>query len=491
MMFGFGDEYAMMDMTPVDNQFIREYLPIAKGDYVRVYLYGLMCCHHPEIDVSPESLSRELDIPEEEIGAAFRYWERRGLVRRISDHPPLWQYLPMRNRELNGGNSKIDPGYEIFTEMLYGIFNHERRLHGSEIAECYEWVTDLKLPPEVVVMLLKHMESIKGKNFSIHSAKQLAMQMADEDAKTLEEAEDFLSRDQEIWDGTKKILRRLGKRNAPSEDQAALYRKWTREWGFTHEAVENACAETAKGDPNMGYLDGVLRKIHARTESSGGIDEARVREDRERTGRLKQLLGTLGQGSVNDFTIGWYDRLSETYPQEMITLAARECARTGGQTGDVEKMLASWQKKGITTAAEAEDYIAEFRARSELLKELRQKWGLNGRLGEKDRAMLGTWQKELGLSREMILFTADYAAGTEKPMAYLDAILRDCAQKGIRTPEAAERAHQAHRQNTAAAPKKGTAALPAQQYSQRDYNEPGETLEELMARVNGGGTPDA
>ena len=38
MMFDFEEGFALFDMTPVDNQFIQEYLPAAKGDDVRVYL---------------------------------------------------------------------------------------------------------------------------------------------------------------------------------------------------------------------------------------------------------------------------------------------------------------------------------------------------------------------------------------------------------------------------------------------------------------------
>ena len=45
-MFGFDEQYAMFDVTPLDNQFILEYLPAAKGDDLRVYLYGLMMCYH-------------------------------------------------------------------------------------------------------------------------------------------------------------------------------------------------------------------------------------------------------------------------------------------------------------------------------------------------------------------------------------------------------------------------------------------------------------
>ena len=51
-MFGFDERYAMFDITPVENQFILEYLPEAKGDYVKVYLYGLMRCYHPEEDMT-------------------------------------------------------------------------------------------------------------------------------------------------------------------------------------------------------------------------------------------------------------------------------------------------------------------------------------------------------------------------------------------------------------------------------------------------------
>ena len=87
MLFGFEDRFAMFDMTPVDNQFIQEYLPSARGDDVRVYLYGLMRCYHPEENLTPARMGQDLNLTEEEIARAYRYWERKGLVRRISDDP--------------------------------------------------------------------------------------------------------------------------------------------------------------------------------------------------------------------------------------------------------------------------------------------------------------------------------------------------------------------------------------------------------------------
>ena len=187
MTFAFDGHYAMFDATPVDNQFIMDCVPMAKGDYVRVYLYGLMGCYHPEIDLDISRMSHDLDLPEEEIKKAYRYWERRGLVRRVSDTPPAWQYVHGREKSL-AGSQPADPEYEAFAEALYGVFDNDRRLHGKEIQTCYEWVEDLKLPMEAVIMLLKHMARIKGKNFTIQSAGKVALEMAEEQVSTLEEA---------------------------------------------------------------------------------------------------------------------------------------------------------------------------------------------------------------------------------------------------------------------------------------------------------------
>ena len=90
MTFAFDERYAMFDITPVENQFILEYLPGAKGDYVKVYLFGLLCCYHPRKEMDVTRMSRELGMAEDTILAAFRYWERRGIVRRVGDNPPEW-----------------------------------------------------------------------------------------------------------------------------------------------------------------------------------------------------------------------------------------------------------------------------------------------------------------------------------------------------------------------------------------------------------------
>jgi len=73
-LFGFDEGFSMFDVTPVENLFISEYLPGAKGDHVKVYLYGLMQAYHPSREMTVGDMAHDLSLTEEEVMAAFRYW---------------------------------------------------------------------------------------------------------------------------------------------------------------------------------------------------------------------------------------------------------------------------------------------------------------------------------------------------------------------------------------------------------------------------------
>ena len=495
-MFGFDERYAMFDITPVENHFILEYLPDAKGDYVKVYLYGLMRCYHPEDDMSPERMARELNMTEDDVAAAFRYWERRGLVRRISDKPPRWRYVNIKQRDLSGEEAR-DPEYEAFSDAVYAAFDKVRRLHGSELSKCFEWREDLKLPTEVIVMLLNHMAEVKGRNFKIADADRIAVRMADEDIRTVDAAEEFFIRDGQTYQAVKEILKKLGKRNLPSEAQVNMYLKWIREWHFTPEAIEEALELTAKGEPSMGYLDGILKRLW---QDNGGADgelgKERVIRSTRRSDALREVLNELGRGDVTPQNLKLYDRMKALYPQEVILTAARECGHSGKGTEDVLLLLNSWKAKGLENREQIDAYVQAFHRQTDLVHELRSIWGMNvSRVTKTDRDFLTRWEKEMGFSREMILDTASLASNARIPMIYLDSILKTYRDKGITTPEEAAKEREQFQNAGKAKPAK---TVIAQQYDQRDYSHVQEELiaqqdremEEYLLRENGG-EPDA
>lgn len=74
-------EYYLLD-TGVENMFINEYMPMAPGEYVKVYLFALMYADIGE-EMSNRMIAKQLDIQEEDVLKAWNYWEHLGLISKI------------------------------------------------------------------------------------------------------------------------------------------------------------------------------------------------------------------------------------------------------------------------------------------------------------------------------------------------------------------------------------------------------------------------
>ena len=349
-MFGFDPKYAMFDITPVENQFILEYLPAAKGDYVKVYLYGLMRCYHPEEDMNLDRMSHELNMTEDEVKAAFSYWERRRLVHRVSDNPPRWQYVNLNQLNVSG-DMDPEPEYTSFSNAIYDAFDKVRRLHGAELNTCFEWHEDLHLPTEVIIMLLNHMVSVKGKNFRIADADKIAAQMAEEDFRTVEDAEEFLTRDEQAYRGIKKILKLLGKgEDNPGnrklyDEMLALYPQEVieiaaRECGHAGKGVRDTLellqAWKKKGLETREDVEKYVQSFHAQTDLIRKLKRI-WGTDETRTGKADRTL-----------VMKWQNELG--LKPEVILAAAAYANDTRKPMEYLDKILADYPGRGITTA---------------------------------------------------------------------------------------------------------------------------------------------
>ncbi len=491
-MFSFDEPYALFDVTPLSNQFILNYLPSAPGDAVRVYVYGLMMCYHQEADSSIEKLSRLLNLSEEEVRSAYRYWERKGLVQRVADNPPQYRYLNANQVSLLGTQVTADPEYEAFAEALYGVFDNDRRLHGKEISQCYEWVEDMHIPADVVIAMMKHLVKLHGKNVSMKTAEKLATTLAEEKIMTPEDADEVFRREQKVWDGTRSVLRKLGQRRNPTAPEQEMYRKWLLEWHFTPDGILKACDESVKSiNPTFAYIDGILRRLHEK-EASTEKDVARDFSEKDAAAApLKRMLAALGNRSltVNESTLSLYRSYQALYPDAVILFAATECAKNGRNAPqDVLQTLMNWQKCGLRTLPEIEKYMRNIDDQNAFLMTLYQ-----AMLDEKtspnanDRRLMTKWLETWQLSSTFVLGCAPWAAGKEKPIAYLDKMLESFHQKGIVTMEAAKAEHQGHQnqQKTGGTDKsvaRQTKVVGEQQYTQRTYTPSDNGLDEMMAQ---------
>lgn len=457
-------------VTALDNAFIMDYLPAAKGDYIKVYLYGLFCCQAMNEPYSLEDMAQDLSMDVPQIEAAFRYWERRALVSRLSDNPPRFRFhSPLQKKASPGPALAVDSDYVSFAESVYAIFADRRKITPAEIALAWEWVQDVGLPPEVVLMLIIHCTSQRGLHFSFKKAEPLAIRMKEEKVLTPDDAELFLQHDQQVHDGARKVLSRMGKRRFASDDELALYEKWLGEWQFSPEAILDACAETTKGDPSFKYLDGILSGIRTRGEArTADAVRKQLSEEKDERARAQEVFSHLGVSLAAPAAIRLYRQCIEIQPHEVLLLAAKECSRSRkGSIEDLQLLLEAWKKRGLQDAASVRAYLTRYREANLALKEMFDACGHNGRPAESDRLLYEKW-RGWGMSRELLLFAAEQSRVAEgSKIAYLSKVLDMWHEAGI--TEISQASPKANQQKPAPQPAGKTVS--AQRYGQRDYTE--------------------
>lgn len=463
------------------NAFICEYMPAAPEGHVKVYLYGLLYAHYPSAadGLTAGTLARELGMEENEVLAAFQYWERCRLVVRTQDKPPRFAYTSVQQALSGRQTMPADEGYMQFAQALYAIFGEKRKLHGGETQLCYEWVEQLGLPREVVLMLVQHLATARGVNFSFKEAQKLAVELTERHIVTLEDAEQFFARSQAAWEGTQRVLRRMSRFRAPTVDEIDLYLKWTQEWGFAPKAIEAACAEMTGGDPSFKYLDSILRGVHERAGRKATTAEQlshQLTREKGEAEAIREVLRAAGltANANQDVVREVYRDMRRMLPHDTIVLAAREISRKK-KTQSLDKLaelVTAWSGKGLQTPAEVEAYLAQLKEQNEALRSLFTQMGWASLPTPRDRELLAKWRGEWRFPTDVLLKAAEYSAGKNTPMAFMDKVLDNYRAAGVTTVEAAQADHEKHREAYQAKPsgeKPGKTVI-EQRYEQRAYD---------------------
>ncbi|MCI5846147.1 MAG: DnaD domain protein [Clostridiales bacterium] len=470
----------LWDATAVSNAFLCEFMPAAPDLYVKVYLYGLMYAHSGLSDQEGmlADLAQALAMPMTDVEKALRYWERCRLVERTRKEPPGYRFLSVQQMFLLKQQSPQDNAYESFAQAVYAAFGDRRKLHGGETVLAYEWVEDLRLPAEVVLMLIQHMINTRGIQFSFQAAQKVAVDMAQLDVRTVEAAEGYFARSEAARQGARTVLRRLGgKGREPSDDEMDLYVKWTGPWGFEPKAVLAACAETPKGSPTFGYLDGILKRLYeqkgGQTVSGKKMAQTLAQQNAEGDS-IKKIMHVLGKKiEVVDEGMRLAYRDLCRFGPDMALLAAQAVGRTrsvNGHTLDqVAEVLNSWEAKGLTDVQTAQAYLQEVEGLNQRIRGWMEKMDRKGGCTDANRTLLRRWQNDWHMPDELMDLAAEYAADSERPMPYMDKLLSSWRDAHITSVAAARENHDQFVRQQKNQPAPGKRVV-EQQYEQRVYD---------------------
>lgn len=464
----FAEGAAMFDATPIENMFLLEYLPIAPEEFLRVYLYARMLCLHPELGGSLEDIARALRLDVEAVDNAFSYWEREGLVQRLTDRPPTYALRPLRGESLPSPMERDYYEFREYNSSLQALFGAENLLHPREFKIAGEWVTELGYSQEAALRLVEY-ELSKSKSRKRNVANtfrrldKTAVEWAGRGIRTLADVERAISHDEGVYQAALAVVRQFSLRRQPTADEIAFAGKWLQEWNFTQEEIIAACAETVKtANPSFAYLDAILK--NRRSGDGAGRDG------------LKRVLGELGVRAP--ITPAWqksYQAMLEAgFDPKTIELAAVQiAAKNRHRFEDLEWIVGRWGELGLFTPEAAESYIAQNRALAGQMRRLFARCGADRRPNLGDLQQLEAWKA--ALPDEVLDFAAECARGKKEPVSYMNRLIAEWQKVGVQTVEEARArntaALAAAREAGAGSPANGSPAPAALNYAQRDYKD--------------------
>ena len=457
-------------VTPVENMFLLEYLPVAPDDCLRVYLYARLLCVHPELGASVGDMARALRLSDEAVEDAFRFWEREGLVRRLSDRPPTYALLPMRGA---GQASEMDQQYYQFRDFnasLQRLFG-DVILHG-EVEIPQDWVTVFGYAGDAALKIVEYgltglRLSRKTPRATLRKLDNIAREWSERGARTLTDVERMIAEKSGDIAAAEAVLKRFGLHRRPTEDELALARKW-RGWGFDAEAILDACAAmTNAQNPSFAYLDRVLEGRYLQTDGNFAA--------------LRDVLRELGASAQpTPETLKRYALFLEAgfEPRTVTAAAVALNAQNRHRFEDLERLLTQWAEKGLFRADAAEAYLQRQRALQMEMIELLRLAGSDRTPGYSDIALFEGWKARF--SPEMLRLAAEQSRGKGAAVGAIDKLLSAWEKEGVSTPEQAR----ARRERPA---EKKAFDNPALRYEQRTLAGDGDELFTDLTQYRGDG----
>jgi DnaD/phage-associated family protein len=449
----FSESFQIFDITPVENLFIQEFMLKAPGDFVKVYLYGLMQCYRPNsTENSLEAFSHALEMDTGTIENAFHYWERQGILyfHKESNGETSVEYFNIKDVLYNKGLDceKTMYKYKDFNQNLQKIFD-TRLLSPQEYLRIYDWIEVLNLPMEVVLMMVQFYVSRMGKKVRINYLDKVAVTWAKEGINTLQKAEEYIQANDTCFKDTIAVLKYLGIHRSPSQAELDLYKKW-KNWGFTLDSVLTACRETTKvQSPTFAYLDKILANMHSRDVTSPQEVKQHLDKQDDCYARIKEVYYELGykNNTPTPAHLSMYQVWVKEYglDHDLILLGCKQCVRKKTTAFDhLDDLLKQWAAKGLSNVTEVKDYLSKKKALDNEIKAVLERAGDSRTITASDRKLYRKWTETWNMSFEVILLAAEYSVMSRDKIPFINKILSNWHSKDINSVQAAKQDHERH-----------------------------------------------
>ena len=433
MTCSFAKEYSASAFTGVENEFITAYLPYAQGDTVRVYLYGLYLCSHPEHDKDLSEIARALSVSEEQVLNSFKFWEEFGIVSVLSETPLTVSYLPVKNAYHSKPRKYKSEKYTDFTKAVQTMIT-ERMISTGEYTEYFNIMETYDVKPEAMLMIVKYCVDVKGADIGYRYISAVAKDFGNRGLTTVDKIEKELASYSLHTAELEKVLKALSSRKKPDAEDHNYYKKWTEELSFEPESVVYAAKRLKKG--SMQKLDSFIMELYAgkRFSKEEIADYAAQKQNLyELTLKINRALSVyveVPETEIDEYVSKW---LSFGFEEPALLIIANRCFKAGKNTlHDMNELVDYLRTRGFIDVSAVSDYFELLKNTDEFIGKILMTCGVNRRPTPWDRDNLAMW-KSWNFSDEMILEAAKLASGKNSPTAYMNGVLSKWKNAGIFT----------------------------------------------------------
>lgn len=420
--------------TTVSNRFIESCIG-APERYIEVYLLIYMYSSSGQ-PIDSELVCARLGMGVTEIMNAMEHWQKKGFAKINNNQGKMefefGDFLPARSAD----TLYTERDYNRMLQELFG----SRQLSPHEYIKIYDYTGTFGLPKKVVLTLVEYCIALKGRRVSVSYMDKVAQSWADEGIDTPEKAADKLEAHKTAASGVLRVLKQLGlSGRGPTQDEYALYLKWTEDWGFTLDAVLTACAHTTSArEPSMKYLDRILERLKDQNRvTSRTISEAAAQSESVAK-TLKELMHILGEPTQKPSFEheSLYHKWTSVYGfgTDMLLLAARQPGVTGRKPFvSLDAVLTDWYNNRILTPEDARKHMAAQAELDKRLAEVFESAGITRGINDASRKLYARWHEAWGIPHDAILLAAEMSLVADNPYRYLGTLLSNWHADGVRT----------------------------------------------------------
>ena len=266
--------------TPVENIFINDYMPVADGTYVKVYLMGYKFARDKQSNFNNETIAKNLKLPLSDVLNAWNYWEGEGIViKNVTDDEfnYIVEFVNLKQLYIDNvykyisKSSKEKSNYVDNETLISSSRNAENRKMMEEIEDMFgrplkisekqkivSWLNNYKMKPEIMTLAFSYcVNNKKVKRFSY--IETVVSAWYDAGVKDVDTMVEYLEKRNDRFSVYSRISRALGFNRTLTEAEMKTIDKWIDQWDFSMEMILKCLDNSTKiNNPNINYFDKIL-----------------------------------------------------------------------------------------------------------------------------------------------------------------------------------------------------------------------------------------